>query len=122
MAKINMCRFHKLFHGIAAVGLVIGAAGTAQATCVAEGKISRLRAGAAGDCVDVQTLGNLPNFATFSCIAVGTENTDRFYSILSSAQAANETVFVTGDAVSCPTSGQFRFGGNVLGVDIFRNQ
>jgi hypothetical protein len=92
-------------------------AGTAGATCITEGKISRLRTGSPGFFVDVQALGNLPPFATF--YAVGT---DRFYSMLAAAQAGNLTVFVTGDAASCPTSGQFRSGGNVIGVDIFRNE
>ena len=117
-----MGHMHRLLPAIAAAVLVTGAAGTAMATCVAEGKISRLRTGSSGNFVDVQAFGNLPPFATFFSISVSMGATDRVYSMLAAAQAANETVFVTGDAASCPTSGQFRNGGNVISVDIFRNQ
>ena len=92
-------------------------AGTARATCVANGKVSRLRTGFVGNFVDVEAFGNLPPFATFYTVG-----TDRFYSMLAAAQAGNMTVSVTGDATSCPTSGLFRSGGNVIGVDIFRNE
>jgi hypothetical protein len=89
----------------------------ARATCTQQGKISRLRTGSPGSFVDVQQPGNLPGFATFFVVG-----TDRFFSLLGDAQGANSTVFVTGDAASCPTTGTFRFGGNVIGVDVFRNQ
>jgi formylmethanofuran dehydrogenase subunit C len=94
----------------------------AGATCVQQGKISRLRSGSAaaespGNFVDVQEPGNLPSFATFFVVG-----TDRFFSLLGDAQAANSTVIVTGNAASCPTTGTFRNGGTVIGVDVFKNQ
>lgn len=109
MSKVKL-----LLHFIVLVLLI--SAGTAKAICVAEGKVSRLRTGSPGNFVDIAALGNLPAFATFYTV-----RTDRFYSMLGAAQAGNMTVFVTGDAISCPTSGLFRSGGNVIGVDIFRN-
>jgi len=110
MSKVKL-----LSHFIVLVLLI--SAGIARATCVTEGKVSRLRTGSPGNIVDIQALGNLPAFATFYTVG-----TDRFYSMLAAAQVGNMTVFVTGDAASCPTSGLFRFGGRVIGVDIFRNQ
>lgn len=93
-------------------------AGRAGAICIATGKVSRLRTGAPGNFIDVQTLSNLPSFATFFSVPVNAV----FYSTLAAAEAGNLTVNVTGDAASCPSSGTFRSGGNVTGVDIFRNQ
>ncbi len=88
----------------------------AGAICVLEGKVSRLRSGSPGNVVDVQQISNIPSFANFYVVP-----TNRFYSMLAAAQAGNLTVFVTGDAASCPTAGTFRFGANVIGVDVFRN-
>jgi hypothetical protein len=94
-------------------------ADVAGATCVAGGKVSRLRTGAiVGNFVDIQQYpSNLPAFATFYVVPTTLD-----YSLLAAAQAGNLTVFVTGDAVSCPTTGTFRSGGTVIDVDIFRNQ
>jgi hypothetical protein len=92
--------------------------GIAGATCVAEGKVSRLRTGSPGNVVDIQQgPANLPAFATFFVVA-----TELQYSLLAAAQAGNLTVFVTGTAILCPATGTFRPGGRVIGVDIFRNQ
>jgi hypothetical protein len=88
----------------------------AGANCVQEGKVARLRSGV-GNVVDIQNLEfPIPSFDTFYNVP-----TDRFYAMLAAAQAGNLSVNVTGDAPSCPTTGTFRFGGNVIGVDIFRN-
>jgi hypothetical protein len=91
--------------------------GTAEANCIMQGKVSRVRTGTPGNFVDIQAIGNLPAFATFFGVVI-----DRHYEMLSAAQAGGFTVFVTGDAISCPTTGAFRNGGNVIGVDILRNQ
>jgi hypothetical protein len=91
--------------------------GLAGANCPQEGKVARLRSGTVGNVVDIQNLEfPLPSFDTFYNVP-----TDRFYAMLAAAQAGNLSVNVTGDAASCPTTGTFRFGGNVIGVDIFRN-
>ena len=93
-------------------------ADVAGATCVAGGKVSRLRTGSTGNFVDIQQYpSNLPAFATFYVVATLLD-----YSLLATAQAGNLTVFVTGDAASCPTTGTFRSGGTVIDLDIFRNQ
>ena len=93
-------------------------AGIAGATCVTEGKVSRLRTGPdVGNFVDIQQLSNLPAFATFYTVP-----TELDYSLLAAAQAGNLTVSVTGNATSCPTTGTFRSGGSITDVDITRNQ
>jgi hypothetical protein len=91
-------------------------AGIARATCIQKGKVARLRTGAVGNVVDIEQLNNLPAFSTFFF-----NPTDREYSMLAAAQAGNVTVVVYGDAASCPTTGTFRDGGNVIAVDLFRN-
>src|SRR5262245_57641410 len=104
--KSTMTKLKLLSH--LGVMVLLISAGTAEATCVASGKVSRLRTGAdVGNFVDIQTLGNLPTFATFFVVG-----SDRFYSMLAAAQGGNSFVTVTGDAASCPSSGQFRSGGN----------
>lgn len=91
--------------------------GLAEANCVQEGKVARLRSGTVGNVVDIQTFSfSIPGFDTFYTVP-----TDRFYAMLAAAQAGNLSVNVTGDASSCPTTGTFRSGGNVLAVDILRN-
>ena len=107
----------KIVFGLALFALLVNA-GMAEANCTAQGKVSRLRTGSFGNFVDVATPLNLPSFATFFVVPVNGVD----YSTLSAAQAGNLTVFVTGDAASCPTTGTFRFGGNVLEIDLFRNQ
>jgi hypothetical protein len=107
----------KIVSGLALFALLVNA-GMAGAVCSAEGKISRLRTGSfAGNFVDVATPSNLPSFATYFTVPVNGVD----YSTLAAAQAGNLTVIVTGDAVSCPTSGTFRNGGNVIEIDIYRN-
>jgi hypothetical protein len=108
----------KIVFDLALFALLVNA-GIAGAVCTAQGKISRLRTGSfGGNFVDVATPSNLPGFATFFTVPT----TGVFYSSLAAAQAGNSTVFVTGDAASCPPSGTFRNGGKVLEVDIFKNQ
>ena len=108
----------KIVFGLALFALLVNA-GMAEANCTAQGKVSRLRTGSvAGNFVDIATPSNLPSFATFFVVPVNGVD----YSTLSAAQAGNLTVFVTGDAASCPTTGTFRFGGKVLEIDLFRNQ
>jgi hypothetical protein len=90
--------------------------GLAGANCLQEGKVARLRSGV-GDVVDIQNLSlSIPSFDTFYTVP-----NDRFYAMLAAAQAGNLSVNVTGDAASCSTSGTFRFGGNVIAVDILKN-
>jgi hypothetical protein len=107
----------KIVFGLALFALLVNA-GMAGANCTAQGKVSRLRTGSFGNFVDVATPSNLPSFATFFTVAV----TGVSYSTLAAAEAGNLTVFVTGDAASCPTSGTFRNGGKVLEIDVFKNQ
>ena len=97
--------------------VVFVGADMAGATCTQQGKISRLRTGSVGNFVDVQQTANLPAFATFYVV-----QNSLFFTLLGDAQAANSTVSVTGNAASCPTTGTFRSGGTVIGVDIFKNQ
>ena len=107
----------KILSGLALVVLLLNA-GMAGAVCSAQGKVSRLRTGSfGGNFVDVATPSNLPSFATFFTVPVNGVD----YSTLAAAEAGNLTVIVTGDAASCPSSGAFRNGGNVIEVDIYRN-
>jgi hypothetical protein len=92
--------------------------GMAEAACVQTGKVSRLRTGVVGDVVDIAQPSDVPAFVTF--YAVGSDVV--FNTLLASALAANSTVIVFGNATSCPTTSFFRFGGNVLGVDVHRNE
>lgn len=103
----------KFVIGLASL-MLLASASTAAATCRAVGKISRLRAGVDGNYVDVIPEEALPSYATFFDVP-----SDRFFSMLASAQAANRTVTVTGKAFFCQTGGQFRNGGTVIGVDIY---
>lgn len=103
----------KTLIGLASLMLLAGAS-TAAATCRAEGKISRLRAGVDGNFVDVVPEEALPSYTTFFDVP-----SDRFFTLLASAQAASRTVTVTGKALFCQTGGQFRNGGTVIGVDIY---
>jgi hypothetical protein len=91
--------------------------GLAGADCLQEGKVARLRSGTVGNVVDIQNLSlSIPSFDTFYTVP-----TDRFYAMLAAAQAGNLSVNVTGDAASCPTTGTFGSGGNVIAVDIAKN-
>src|SRR6516165_761455 len=108
----------KTFALIAALAVSLVGASVANATCVAQGKVNRLRTGTAeGSFVDVTPLTGLPPFATFFAVPVGRD----FYPLLATAQASGEVAIVIGDAFSCPTAGTFRAGGNVIEVDIKAN-
>lgn len=64
--------------------------------------------------MDVIPAEALPSYAAFFDVP-----SDRFFTLLASAQAANRTMTVTGKALFCQTGGQFRNGGTVIGVDIY---
>jgi hypothetical protein len=90
----------------------------AGASCKSLGKVARLRAGpgAGGNFVDIQPLANLPPYnVTFEV------KNNLYYTLLGSSLGAHSVVEVTGDAASCPTSGAFRNGGVVIGVDLLPN-
>ena len=42
--------------------------------------------------------------------------------VLAAALAAGKTVYAWGDAKSCPTSGTYRYGGNLKGFRIYSNR
>ncbi|HET6378795.1 MAG TPA: hypothetical protein VFG05_10910 [Methylocella sp.] len=107
----------KLRLGLAMLMLLAGT-GVAGATCTALGKVARLRAGpgAGGNYVDIQPLASLPPYnSTFEV------KNNLYYILLGSSIGGHTVVQVTGDAASCPTSGAFRNGGVVIGVDILPN-
>jgi hypothetical protein len=113
-----LIKSQKTFALIAAVAVFLVDASVANANCEAQGKVNRLRTGTAvGSFVDITPLIALPPFATFFAVPVGQD----FYPLLATAQASGEVVIVIGNAVSCATTGTFRPGGNVIGVDIKAN-
>ena len=98
---------------------LLAGVGTARANCKVLGKITRLRAaqaGVGGATVDVAPLTDAQTYIIYYNF-----DNNRFLSILGSAQAANKTVSVTGDATSCGTTGIGRYGGNLFDVQIYRN-
>ena len=98
------------------LSVFLASAGMAGATCIRDGKVYRLRSGTTsspGNGVDLGTEDTFPVFFTFYAVP-----SDRFFSMLSSALASRVTVELTGDAATCPTSGPFRVGGNLIGVDL----
>ena len=92
----------------------------ASATCVQIGKVVRLYGppGAAG-VVELSPL--TPDLIPYVTV-FGVPN-DRYFSILSSAEGANMTVILYGNATSCVATGAvFRPGGTLTFVDIQRNR
>jgi hypothetical protein len=103
----------------AAVAGMIGHADVAVATCVQVGKVNRLHLGTAGgNFVEIISRSDFPQFVT--SYEVSGNSLGAFYIILATALEDNSRVEVTGDAVSCPTTGPFRSGGKLLEVDIRR--
>jgi hypothetical protein len=106
--------------------IFVGSLGVASATCVQDGKVARIRSGITsnqGEVVDIgPSITKLANFPTFYVFYTIPSTNLRFYSMLASAAASHMQVELTGDAPTCPTTGFFRDGGNLLGVDLRVNQ
>src|SRR5262249_51404417 len=91
----------------------------ASATCVQIGKVVRLYGPpAGGGFVELAP----PSIDLVSFVTVFGVPNDRYFSILSSAEGANMTVILYGNAPSCAPTGAFRPGGTLTFADVQRNR
>lgn len=97
-----------------AASLLIGSVLGADALCYQYGKITRMSAAGTSTSpsmrVDIRPLTSDPNATYYHYFDV---NRIAVVNLLSAAFAANHTVYLQGDALTCPTTGTARYGGYV---------
>jgi hypothetical protein len=123
-----MINFKKALGGmVVGLSLLAGAAGV-NAACTASGKVQQLwtftydnsLTGGSYTYVIVAPLGGLfGGPATFW--SYGYTYADKVTNTMAGAHSGNDTVVVTGDAASCPTSGTFRFIGQITDAASAKN-